>query len=41
MEMDKDRVFYPDANSTLRLSYGKVEPYHPNDGIRYEHYTTL
>lgn len=25
--------FYPDANSTLRLSYGKVEPYYPRDGV--------
>jgi len=32
---------YPDANSTLRISYGKVEGIAPNDGMRYLHYTTL
>ena len=32
---------YPDANSTLRLTYGKVGPYEPADGIEYKYYTTL
>lgn len=39
--MNPDRVFYPDANSTLRLSYGTVEDYSPKDGILYNYYTTL
>jgi hypothetical protein len=33
MQMEPDKVFYPDANSTLRYSYGKVEGYYPRDGI--------
>ena len=27
MEMQSDRNFYPDANFTMRLTYGTVEPY--------------
>lgn len=40
-EMQSDKKFYPDANSTLRVAYGKVEPYEPVDGVQYKHYTTL
>lgn len=32
---------YPDANSTLRLTYGKVASYEPADGAVYDYYTTL
>ena len=32
---------YPDANSTLRLTYGKVASYSPADGVVNEYYTTL
>ncbi len=32
--------YYPDANSTLRLAYGKVEGFQPNDGVTYTHYTS-
>ena len=32
---------YPDANSTLRLTYGKVASYSPTDGVVNEYYTTL
>jgi hypothetical protein len=35
-----DRIF-PDANSTLRVTYGKVKGYKPNDAIYYEPFTTL
>ncbi|MBT7095248.1 MAG: S46 family peptidase, partial [Bacteroidetes bacterium] len=41
MEMDKDKLFYPDANFTLRISYGKVDDFIPRDGIKYKHYSTL
>ena len=41
MEMKKDQAFYPDANLTLRVAYGKVEGYEPKDGVAYKHYTTL
>ncbi|MCD6017942.1 MAG: serine protease [Bacteroidetes bacterium] len=40
-EMFKDKKFYPDANSTLRVAYGKVNNYKPKDGVEYKHYTTL
>ena len=41
MEFDKEKVFYPDANSTLRIAYGKVKGYAPVDGIYYKHSSTL
>ncbi|MGV3638215.1 MAG: S46 family peptidase [Flavobacteriales bacterium] len=41
MEMEPARTFWPDANSTLRLSYGKVEGSAPRDGVVYGAYTTL
>lgn len=41
MEMHKDKVFYPDANFTLRVAYGKVDDYEPKDGVEYDFYTTL
>ena len=39
--MHPDKVYYPDANSTLRLSYGSVQSYSPQDGVEYNYYTTL
>ncbi|MEL7586713.1 MAG: S46 family peptidase [Prolixibacteraceae bacterium] len=41
MEMDKDGKFYPDANSTLRMTYGTVGDYIPRDGVEYDYFTTL
>jgi hypothetical protein len=41
MTMQKDRVFYPDANSTMRLTYGSVKSYEPIDAVVYKYYTTL
>ncbi len=41
MEMQEDKVFYPDANSSLRVAYGKVGGYKARDGVYYTHYTTL
>jgi hypothetical protein len=40
-ELFKDKKFYPDANSTLRVAYGKVNNYKPKDGVEYNYYTTL
>lgn len=40
-EMDPERTFYPDANFTMRLSYGTVGGYHPRDAVWYDHLTTL
>lgn len=42
MEVFKDKKrFYPDANSTLRLAYGKVQPFQPRDGVQYQTYTFM
>lgn len=41
MEMQPGKRFYPDANSTLRISYGKVKSYFPYDGVKYNWFTTL
>lgn len=35
------KAIYPDANSTLRLTYGKIGSYEPADGKEYLYYTTL
>ncbi len=40
-EMQPDKKFYPDANSTMRLTYGKVLDYYPADAIHYDFKTTL
>jgi len=37
----KDKKFYPDANGTMRVSFGKVSDYKGKDGIEYLHYTTM
>jgi hypothetical protein len=41
MEMQHQKVFYPDANSTLRIAYGKVDDYDPADAVKYNYFTTL
>lgn len=38
---ERKKPFYPDANSTLRVTYGKVEGVKPADGMRYDFQTTL
>jgi len=40
-EMESEQVFYPDANSTMRLTYGNALPYSPGDAVDYDLYTTL
>ena len=40
-EMYPDKKFSPDANSTMRLSYGTVKDYDPMDAVHYDYYTTL
>lgn len=35
------RELYPDANSSLRITFGKVQGYVPRDGVRYESFTDL
>ena len=41
METDKDRTFYPDANSTLRVTYGEVKGSNPKDALYYGYQTHL
>jgi hypothetical protein len=40
-EMNPDKKYYPNANSTLRLSYGNIGSYRPKDGVIYDYYTTI
>ncbi len=37
----KERAFYPDANRTLRVSYGKVAGYEARDAVQFEPFTTI
>ncbi|MCD7901758.1 MAG: S46 family peptidase [Bacteroides sp.] len=39
-EMKSPTPSYPDANFTIRLTYGNVKSYSPRDGVRYKYYTT-
>lgn len=41
MEVFKDKKFYPDANGTLRVTYGNVKGYKPKDAVSYGYYTYL
>ena len=41
MEMSPNKAWAPDANSTIRLTYGKVKSYKPKDGVFYDYFTTL
>lgn len=41
MEVFKEKKFYPDANSTMRVTYGKAKGYEPRDAVKYEYYTYL
>jgi hypothetical protein len=40
-EMNPKLVKYPDANSTMRMSYGSVLDYYPADAVHYDYVTTL
>lgn len=41
MEMNPGKKFYPDANFTMRVTYGEARPYSPSDAVEYNFYTTL
>ena len=41
LEWNAGKPSYPDANSTMRLTYGTVKSYSPKDGMSYWNYTTL
>lgn len=41
MELFPEKKFFPDANSTMRVTYGKVQGYSPSDAVTYNHVTYL
>jgi hypothetical protein len=41
IEMNENSLHYPDANSTMRLSYGRVSGYYPRDGVYHKFSTYL
>lgn len=41
LEMKKGQEFYPDANFTMRVSYGNVKSYSPRDAVKYKEVCTL
>ena len=40
-EMNPDKAYFPDANSTMRVTYGNVLDYYPQDAVHYDYFTTL
>ncbi len=40
-EMNPDINYYPDANFTMRITYGTVEGYYPADAVYYDYFTTM
>jgi hypothetical protein len=40
-KMQPNRKFYPNANFTMRLTYGQVLDYYPQDAVHYNYYTTI
>ncbi len=41
LKINDNMLMYPDANSTIRLTYGKVGKYDPRDAVTYDYFTTL
>lgn len=41
VEVFKEKRFYPDANSTMRITYGNVKGYEARDAVKFDHYTWL
>lgn len=41
MEMQPNKIFYPDANSTLRIAFGHVDGFNPRDAVQYEYFSTI
>ena len=40
-EMNPDKAYFPDANSTMRVTYGTVGDYYPADAMHYDYFTTM
>ena len=41
MDVFPEKKFYPDANSTMRVTYGRVKGYNPRDAVKFDFYTYL
>jgi hypothetical protein len=41
MQMEKDKVRYPDANFSMRVSYGNVKSYDPRDALHCDYVCTM
>lgn len=41
LEMNEGKAMYPDANFTMRLTYGEIKDYFPMDAVHYDYQTTL
>lgn len=41
LEMEPKKIRYPDANFTMRVSYGNVKSYNPRDAVHYDYVTTM
>ncbi|HEY1005655.1 MAG TPA: S46 family peptidase [Sphingobacteriaceae bacterium] len=41
LEQNKGKLIYPDANSTMRITYGQIQSYSPKDGVTYDIQTTI
>ncbi|MEY1639084.1 S46 family peptidase [Tenuifilum osseticum] len=41
LEMNEGKAMYPDANFTMRLTYGEIKDYYPMDAVHYDYLTTL
>ena len=41
LEMNPEKNYYPDANSTMRMTYGNVGDYNPGEAMHYDYYTTI
>ena len=39
--MNPEKKYYPDANSTMRTTYGNVGDYNPGEAMHYDYYTTI
>jgi hypothetical protein len=41
LQINAGKAFYPDANFTMRMSYGQVKSYKPRDGVSYDYICTM
>lgn len=41
LNMNKGKLMAPDANSSIRITYGQVKKYEPRDGVTYDYYTSI